>query len=191
MKAPVMPVDKSEHEKVVKKIEETGISFSDWSEVEPTQYTPAPASLMQLFSIPFLRGNMEFDTDLIAESCRELVGDIEDGDVGREYTTYFDEEVRTKMHETEWFKGQEKISKLPQDPDELVTANEMWKIEAGVKRYASDKEAHITNYDQIRNTATDLAGEQIKGLEKLNTLLDAILRLPTDHIEIKVSEPPF
>jgi|TARA_B110001452_G_C15232785_1_gene426931 uncharacterized protein (TIGR02466 family) len=104
MKAPVMPVDESEHKKVIEKIEETGISFSDWSEVEPTQYTPAPASLMQLFSIPFLRGNMEFDTDLIAESCRELVGDIEDGDVGREYTTYFDEEVRTKMHETEWFK---------------------------------------------------------------------------------------
>jgi len=80
---------------------------------------------------------------------------------------------------------------LPQDPDELVTANKMWEIEAGVKRYATNMEAHITNFDDLRELANGLAGDQIKDLEKLNTLLDAILRLPKVHIEIEESQPPF
>ena len=62
MKPPVMPVDESEHKKIIREL----VGDIEDGEVEPTQYTPAPASLMQLFSIPFLRGNMEFDTDLIA-----------------------------------------------------------------------------------------------------------------------------
>ena len=99
--------------------------------------------------------------------------------------------IQPYRDEKEWFKGQEKIANLPQDPDELVSANKMWEIEAEVKRYASDKEAHITNFDQLRELARGLGTDQIKDLEKLNTLLDAILRLPKVHIEIKESQPPF
>ena len=99
--------------------------------------------------------------------------------------------IQPYRDEKEWFEGQEQIANLPQDPDELVTANKMWSIEADVKRYATDKEAHITNFDQLRDLARGLAGDQIKDLEKLNTLLDAILRLPKVHIEIKESQPPF
>ena len=91
--------------------------------------------------------------------------------------------------EQEWFKGQEKIGNLPQDPDELITANKMWEIEAGVKRYASNMEAQITNYRDLR----DLAQKTLESsdLEQLNTLLDAILRLPKVHIEIKEQDAPF
>ncbi len=111
MKPPVMPIEETERKvelppQVAEGLDDAGISFSEWSEVEPPNYQPAPAEVLQLFSIPFLRGNMELDTDVIAKSCRELVNQVasETGDVSREYTTYFDEDVRTKMHETEWFK---------------------------------------------------------------------------------------
>ena len=89
----------------------------------------------------------------------------------------------------EWLNGQEVIGELPTDEDELVTANAMWKIEAQVKQYAVNKEAQITNYRDLR----DLAHKTLESsdLEQLNTLLDAILRLPKVHIEIKEQDAPF
>lgn len=68
------------------------------------QYEPAEGYVMPLFSTPFLRGHLNLDVEEVAQSCRDLVGEIEDGNVQTEYTTYFNEEVRTKMHETEWFR---------------------------------------------------------------------------------------
>jgi len=70
----------------------------------PDSYQPAEAMLLQLFPIPFLRGQLDFDTDVIADSCREILRDVEQGDVNNEYTTYFNEEARIKMHDTQWFK---------------------------------------------------------------------------------------
>ena len=70
----------------------------------PEGYQPAEAEVLQLFSIPFLRGQLNLDTDEIAQSCRDLLSEVEQGDVGQEYTTYFNEDARIKMHDTEWFK---------------------------------------------------------------------------------------
>ena len=68
-----------------------------------TSYEPAEGMIMPMFPTPFLRGHLNLDVEEVAQSCRDLVGEIEDGDVFQEYTTYFNEEIRTKMHETEWF----------------------------------------------------------------------------------------
>ena len=110
MKPPVMPEERREkteeqlsHEEKVFDAIETIPHMPELNDI-PKEYIPAQAEVLQLFSIPFLRGKLDLDTDLIAKSCRELIDDVEDGDVSREYTTYFDEDVRTKMHETEWFK---------------------------------------------------------------------------------------
>jgi len=70
----------------------------------PDGYQPAVGQILELFSIPFLRGQLDFDTDVIAESCRDILSDIEQGAVDREYTTYFNEDARIKMHDTQWFK---------------------------------------------------------------------------------------
>ncbi len=67
-------------------------------------YFPAEGYVMSMFPTPFLRGHLDLDVEEVAQSCREIVGEIEDGNVFEEYTTYFNEDIRTKMHETEWFR---------------------------------------------------------------------------------------
>ena len=98
--------------------------------------------------------------------------------------------IQKYRDEDEWMQVQTAIAELPSDPDELLMANKMWKIEAGVKQYAGDKSAVITNYDTIRALAKQLSAET-SDLEKLNTLLDAIIRLPKVHIDVKTTPPPF
>mgnify|MGYP000164154596 CR=1 FL=1 len=66
----------------------------------PEGYQPAEAEVLQLFSIPFLRGQLNLDTDEIAQSCRDLLSEVEQGDVGQEYTTYFNEDSRINMYDT-------------------------------------------------------------------------------------------
>lgn len=71
------------------------------------KFEPARADILPVFSIPFLRGILDIDTELVAESVRELVAIIKErntGNVSRDYTTYFDEDIRTAMHEFEWYK---------------------------------------------------------------------------------------
>ena len=72
---------------------------------EPEGYQPAPGYIMPMFCTPFLRGQLQLDTDEVAQSCRDLVSQVEQGQVQKEYTTYFNEDVRKSMHETEWFKS--------------------------------------------------------------------------------------
>ena len=67
------------------------------------QYEPAEGHIMPMFSTPFLRGHLDLDIEKVAESCRQLVGEVEQGNVSTEYTTYFDETARKAMHEQEWF----------------------------------------------------------------------------------------
>ncbi len=72
-----------------------------------TPYAPAEGYVMPMFPTPFLKGHLELDVEEVAQSCRDLVGEvdeIEGGNVFQEYTTYFNEDIRTKMHEAEWFR---------------------------------------------------------------------------------------
>ena len=74
-------------------------------EIDPRGFQPAPAVVMPMFSTPFLRGNLNLNPKEVAQGVRDLVSNVEKGNVETEYTTYFDEDIRTSMHETEWFKS--------------------------------------------------------------------------------------
>lgn len=70
-------------------------------------FEPARADILPVFSIPFLRGVLDIDTDEIVESVREFMAIISErnaGNTSRDYTTYFDEDIRTAMHELGWYK---------------------------------------------------------------------------------------
>ena len=81
------------------------VGESGLEEIDPRGFQPAPGAVMPMFSTPFLRGSLNLNTKEVAQSCRDLVSKVEKGDVTTEYTTYFDEDLRTSMHETEWFKS--------------------------------------------------------------------------------------
>lgn len=72
----------------------------------PNNFNPARAEILPVFSIPFLRGQLDLDTEIIAEDIRNLVAKVRERcptDNARNYTTYFDEDVRLEMYEKEWF----------------------------------------------------------------------------------------
>jgi len=74
---------------------------------QQTNFRPADAEELGLFSIPFLRGYLPLDHDHVAQECRKFVDTIKTqypNDTQRNYTTYFDDEIRTKMHNSPWFK---------------------------------------------------------------------------------------
>ena len=73
----------------------------------PNEYQPAEGQIIPMFSIPFLRGNIPLDMKQVSEDCRDLVAQIKEiqGDnIATNYTTYFDEDIRTSMHDLPWFK---------------------------------------------------------------------------------------
>ena len=109
MKPPVMEeVRREENEQKEEKILYEGTFNLDRKDQLgrslPHAYTPAEGYIMNMFPTPFLRGQIDLDVEEVAQSCRNLVGEVEDGDVFQEYTTYFNEEIRTKMHGEEWFR---------------------------------------------------------------------------------------
>ncbi|MAL34535.1 MAG: hypothetical protein CMK95_00560 [Pseudomonas sp.] len=109
MKPPVMEeVRREENEQKEEKILYEGTFSLDRKDQLgrslPHAYTPAEGYIMNMFPTPFLRGQIDLDVEEVAQSCRNLVGEVEDGDVFQEYTTYFNEEIRTKMHGEEWFR---------------------------------------------------------------------------------------
>jgi uncharacterized protein (TIGR02466 family) len=72
-----------------------------------SDFQPARAEVLPVFSTPFLRGQLDLDTDLIAQDCRDLVSEVKKrcpNDNARNYTTYFDDDIRKKMWELDWFK---------------------------------------------------------------------------------------
>lgn len=74
---------------------------------QQNNFRPANANQLALFSVPFLRGELDLDHDLVAAECRHLVGlsaERYPDDNMRNYTTYFDEDIRTQMHSQKWFK---------------------------------------------------------------------------------------
>jgi uncharacterized protein (TIGR02466 family) len=70
-------------------------------------FRPAEAEELALFSIPFLRGYLPLDHDIVAAECRHLVGlcaERHPFDDQKNYTTYFEEDIRIQMHSHKWFK---------------------------------------------------------------------------------------
>lgn len=83
-------------------------------ETDEHGYKPAYGNILSLFSTPFLRGQLDLDTDVVAEDCRKLVSQVAErvGDnPNHEYTTYFDEDLRMAMNDMGWFKDFSNIIK--------------------------------------------------------------------------------
>lgn len=63
---------------------------------------------LDLFSIPFLRGNLrDIDLDVVQQDCRDLVSKAKErypDDNSKNYTTYFDEDLRQEMVKLPWYK---------------------------------------------------------------------------------------
>ena len=77
------------------------------STLQSTDFQPAPTEVLQLFPTNMLRGSIPLDMNAISNDVRGLVDKVketEGNDTARNYTTYFNEEIRTSMHEFEWFK---------------------------------------------------------------------------------------
>jgi uncharacterized protein (TIGR02466 family) len=74
---------------------------------DPNQYQPAEGEIVPMFAVPFLRGRIPLDMKQVSEDCRDLVAQVKkvqgDNPVTN-YTTYFDGDIRTSMHELPWFK---------------------------------------------------------------------------------------
>lgn len=73
----------------------------------PTNFKPARVDLLPVFSIPMLRGMLDLNLDPILQDCRDLVKSIGSEfseDNSRNYTTYFDNDVRMQMYDMPWFK---------------------------------------------------------------------------------------
>jgi len=89
-----------------------GDEESEWTVSNPSKesasYQPAEGEVLSLFTTPMLRGDMARDKlDEIAVDCRLMVDEVKEI-VGEnphtEYTSYFHEDIRTSMHDKEWFK---------------------------------------------------------------------------------------
>lgn len=100
---------------------EQPIQHTRWTEplvdsyVEPTSlFRPADGEIIPVFATPFLRGHMELPHDEIAVDCRLLVRKVKERageDRARNYTTYFDEDIREETHGLDWFKDFSDICK--------------------------------------------------------------------------------
>ena len=70
--------------------------------------------LLNLFPTTMLRGQFDLPHELIAEDCRRLVAKVNKrwpSDYNRNYTTYFDKDVRDETHELPWFSDFTDIAK--------------------------------------------------------------------------------
>jgi|TARA_B110000285_G_scaffold150871_1_gene168416 uncharacterized protein (TIGR02466 family) len=97
--------DESDDLEAAKRVENTSPSID---------FRPADGEIIPVFATPFLRGHFNLPHDHIAVDCRRLVSKVKERaehDLGRNYTTYFDEDVRTETHNLEWFKDFSDICK--------------------------------------------------------------------------------
>lgn len=76
------------------------------SENPINEFRPAEGEVIPAFSIPLLRGKIShLDQESMVNDCREWVGESKSrhgNDVGKNYTTYFDHDIRNKIFDTEW-----------------------------------------------------------------------------------------
>lgn len=74
----------------------------------PEEFCPVQVDIEKLFPTNVVRGFLRtFEYDEIIEDCRSLVDQvkkIEGENTSKNYTTYFNEDIRTSMHEFDWFK---------------------------------------------------------------------------------------
>ena len=71
------------------------------STLQSTDFQPAPTEVLQLFPTNMLRGSLPLDMNTISNDIRGLVNkvkEVEGNDTARNYTTYFNEEIRTSMY---------------------------------------------------------------------------------------------
>jgi len=71
------------------------------------RYEPARYESLGVFSTPFGRGILDIELDQVIEDCRSLVAQVKErcpDNTGQNYTTYFDQDLRTAMYEYDWFK---------------------------------------------------------------------------------------
>lgn len=75
--------------------------------INSAKWSPAPtAELLELFPTSMLKGEFDLPHDVIAEDCRRLVAEVKNrypNDTARNYTTYFDEDLREETHQLPWF----------------------------------------------------------------------------------------
>jgi len=69
------------------------------------EFAPYNNTVYQIFPTPFLRGELRLPHQQVAKDCEFLIGEIKkfDDDPKRYYTTYFHENVREMMRNTEWY----------------------------------------------------------------------------------------
>jgi uncharacterized protein (TIGR02466 family) len=69
------------------------------------EFAPYNHTVYQIFPTPFLRGELRLPHQQVAKDCEFLIGEIKkfDDDPKRYYTTYFHENVREMMRNTEWY----------------------------------------------------------------------------------------
>lgn len=78
------------------------------SDTKDTYFQPARhQDIIPLFSTPMFRGYMELNHDVIAEDVRQLVKKAYDRhgeqDISRNYTTYFDDDLREETEQLPWY----------------------------------------------------------------------------------------
>lgn len=77
------------------------MATSDWKAASECEQ-------LDLFSIPFLRGNLrDMDLDVVQQDCRDLVSKAKErypDENDKNYTTYFDEDLRQEMVKLPWYK---------------------------------------------------------------------------------------
>ena len=74
---------------------------------EPTkEFQPAQGEVFDIFPTPMFRGYMDLDHEQVSQDVRDMVSKVKEihgDDEERNYTTYFDHDIRTSMHQLEWY----------------------------------------------------------------------------------------
>jgi len=71
-----------------------------------SEFKPAEGSIFDVFPTPMFRGYMDLDHDKVSQDVRDMVSKVKErsgDDVLRNYTTYFDSDIRESMYQLDWY----------------------------------------------------------------------------------------
>jgi len=71
-----------------------------------SEFVPAEGEVFDAFPTPMFRGYLDLDHARISQDVRDMVSKVKErsnDDVNRNYTTYFDDDIRTSMHTLDWY----------------------------------------------------------------------------------------
>jgi uncharacterized protein (TIGR02466 family) len=71
-----------------------------------SDFKPAEGSIFDVFPTPMFRGYMDIDHDKVSQDVRDMVSKVKErngDDVLRNYTTYFDTDIRESMYQLDWY----------------------------------------------------------------------------------------